>query len=72
MVKLCLEIYTQSSSGVGIITTTLLAFTPAMIHLAGYFNNDISATAFATSVTWQTLVLVRKGGQRPSLSSCWH
>ncbi len=44
-----------------LIATTLFAFTPTMVHLAGYFNNDISAAAFTTLAIWKTLALVRKG-----------
>jgi hypothetical protein len=39
----------------------VFAFMPTMVHLAGYFNNDISLIAFATLTIWATLRLLRLG-----------
>jgi hypothetical protein len=41
--------------------TVIFAFTPTLMHLAAYFNNDISAIAFATLTVWVTLRLLRLG-----------
>lgn len=41
--------------------TALFAFTPTLVHLSAYFNNDISAIAFATLTIWATLRLLRLG-----------
>ncbi len=44
-----------------LVAAALFAFTPMLLHLASYFNNDISVTAFSTLAIWQTLSLLRRG-----------
>jgi 4-amino-4-deoxy-L-arabinose transferase-like glycosyltransferase len=40
------------------VATALFALTPQMIQLSAYVSNDVTATALATLVTWQILVVV--------------
>ena len=41
--------------------TALFAFTPTMIHIHAYFNNDAASVALATLALWRSLVLLRRG-----------
>jgi 4-amino-4-deoxy-L-arabinose transferase-like glycosyltransferase len=41
--------------------TAVFAFMPTLMHVASYFNNDISAIAFATLALWAALRLLRVG-----------
>lgn len=47
--------------GWALTATAAYAFMPTFLQISSYFNNDISAVALATLVTWQTLRLLRRG-----------
>jgi 4-amino-4-deoxy-L-arabinose transferase-like glycosyltransferase len=41
--------------------TAFYAFLPTMLHGSSYFNNDMTAIAFGSLATWETLRLLRLG-----------
>jgi hypothetical protein len=53
------EVFQRESWAV--TATAIFAFTPQMLAMSTYVNNDVSATAFATLAIWQTLRLLRCG-----------
>ncbi len=53
------EVFQQE--GWALLATAIFAFTPTLLHLSAYFNNDTAVIAFATLAVWQALRVLRLG-----------
>jgi len=54
-----LEIFRRKSWA--LLSATIFAFMPMMVHVTAYWTNDISAIAFASLIVWAILRLLRLG-----------
>lgn len=46
-----------------LLATIVFGFTPLLLHLSSYINNDISAVALVTLMIWRTTHLLRRGAE---------